>query len=62
MRNFSTPVLLTASLAALLWLGIGLLQRTRAGAGLASALVAELPLTLLVFVLAGVLATLRRPR
>ncbi|WP_272976929.1 hypothetical protein [Deinococcus geothermalis] len=62
MRTFSTPVLLTASLAALLWLGIGLLQRTRAGADLASALVAELPLTLLVLVLAGVLATLRRSR
>ncbi|GAA5533654.1 hypothetical protein [Deinococcus aluminii] len=60
MRPFSPPVLLTAALAALLWLGIGTVQRTRAGADLGGALVAELPLTLLVFVLAVVLAALRR--
>lgn len=62
MKLFPLPILLTATLAALLWLGIGLIQRTRAGADLSGALVAELPLTLLVFVLAGVLATLRRSR
>lgn len=44
-----TPrVLVLAALAAGLWLGIGVVQRTRAGASLADAALAELPSTLVV--------------
>ncbi|MBZ9751216.1 hypothetical protein K7W42_10105 [Deinococcus sp. HMF7604] len=51
---------LTALAAALLWLGIGLWQRTHAGVQVEAALVAELPLTLAVFVLALMWVRLRR--
>lgn len=49
-----------ALVTALLWLGIGLVQRTGRGAALGDALVAELPTTGIVFVFALVLFTLRR--
>ncbi|EYB69369.1 hypothetical protein DEIPH_ctg008orf0095 [Deinococcus phoenicis] len=62
MKPFSAATLFPAILAALLWMGIGTVQRTRAGLPLADALVAELPLTVLVFVLALVWAALRRRR
>ncbi|MBZ9713946.1 MULTISPECIES: hypothetical protein [Deinococcus] len=52
--------LLIALAAALLWVGIGLWQRTRGGAELGSALLAELPLGAAVFVLALVWVRLRR--
>lgn len=46
--KLSRRVLGLAALAALLWLGIGLIQRTRGGAGLTDAALAELPSTLVV--------------
>ncbi len=56
-----TPTeLLTALAAALLWMGIGLFQRTRAGTDLGAAALAELPLTAVVFVVALVWIALRR--
>ncbi|MVN85761.1 hypothetical protein GO986_03175 [Deinococcus sp. HMF7620] len=51
---------MTALAAALLWLGIGVWQRTRAGSEVEAALMTELPLTLAVFVLALVWVRLRR--
>ncbi|MGM9320713.1 hypothetical protein [Deinococcus aquaticus] len=54
------PPLAIALAAALLWLGIGLWQRTAAGTPLNAALIAELPLTLVVFGLSFVWARLRR--
>jgi hypothetical protein len=54
------PPLAIALAAALLWLAIGLWQRTAAGTPLNAALTAELPLTLVVFGLAFVWARLRR--
>ncbi|SMB88531.1 hypothetical protein [Deinococcus hopiensis] len=60
MRGVSATTLLTAALAAFLWLGIGTVQRTQGGAPLPAALVAELPLTAVVFVVALVLTVWRR--
>ncbi|GAA0522965.1 hypothetical protein [Deinococcus depolymerans] len=54
------PPLVIALAAALLWLGIGLWQRTQAGTSAPDALLAELPLTLAVFGLAFVWAGRRR--
>ncbi|GAA5514441.1 hypothetical protein Dcar01_03196 [Deinococcus carri] len=62
MKAPAPASLLAAVLAALLWLGIGTVQRVRAGADLGTAIVAELPLTLVVFVIALVWANLRRRR
>ena len=47
-------VLALAALAAALWLGIGLVQRTRGGLTLGDALLAELPSTLVVGLLSVV--------
>lgn len=52
--------LLVALAAALLWMGIGLWQRTQAGAALPDALLAELPLTAAIFAVALVWQRLRR--
>ncbi|SEJ45515.1 hypothetical protein SAMN04488058_108108 [Deinococcus reticulitermitis] len=49
-----------ALVTALLWLGIGVVQRTGRGAAFGDAVVSELPTTALVFVFALVLFTLRR--
>lgn len=62
MSFLSAASLVPALLAAVLWMGIGTVQRLRAGWALPDALVAELPLTLLVFVVALVWAALRRRR
>lgn len=51
--------LLIALAAALLWMGIGLWQRTQAGTSLQAALLAELPLTAAVFAIALVWQRLR---
>lgn len=51
-----------AALAALLWFVIGLVQRTRAGASLADAALAEVPLTLAVFGIAVIWVWLRQSR
>ncbi|PTA67737.1 hypothetical protein [Deinococcus arcticus] len=52
--------LLMALAAALLWVGIGLWQRTRGGTEVGAALLAELPLGAAVFGLALVWVRLRR--
>lgn len=52
--------LLIALAAALLWLGIGLWQRTQAGTPFQAALLAELPLTAAIFAVAIVWQRLRR--
>ncbi|MDB5046720.1 MAG: hypothetical protein JWQ08_2770 [Deinococcus sp.] len=52
----------TAALAAALWLAIGLVQRTRAGAALGDAALAEVPLSLAVFGLAVVWGLVRQGR
>lgn len=49
-------------MAAALWFIIGLVQRTRAGAALADAALAELPLTLAVFAIAVIWTLLRQGR
>ena len=49
-----------ALVTALLWLGIGVVQRTGRGVAFGDAVVNELPTTALVFVFALVLFTLRR--
>ena len=54
-------LVMAALLAALLWIVIGVVQRTRAGLAFADALVAELPLAAVVFVIALVWARLRNP-
>ena len=51
--------LLIALAAALLWMGIGLWQRTQAGTSLQAALLAELPLTAAIFAVAIVWQRLR---
>lgn len=48
-----------ALLAGLLWLGIGLFQKTGRGLPFADALVSELPVTALVFVVALLVAAQR---
>lgn len=48
-----------ALLAGLLWLGIGLFQKTGRGAAFGEALLSELPVTALVFVVALVVAAQR---
>jgi len=60
--NLTARVWKTAALAAALWFIIGLVQRTRAGAALADAALAELPLTLAVFGIAVVWTLLRQGR
>ena len=60
MKGLGGPALISAVLAALLWMGIGTFQRMQAGAELSDALVAELPLNAVIFVVALVLATRRR--
>ncbi len=62
MKGWPTPAHWGAALlAALLWIVIGVVQRTRAGLAFADALVAELPLAAVVFVIALVWARLRNP-
>lgn len=51
--------LLAGTVAALLWLLIGVIQRTRTGTPFTEAVVQELPLTALVFALAFVWARFR---
>jgi len=60
VKRLSGPTLIVAALAALLWMGIGTLQRTQGGTTLAAALLAELPLTAAVFIAALVLMLWRR--
>ena len=48
-----------ALLAGLLWLGIGLVQKTGHGVAFGDALLSELPVTALVFVVALVVAAQR---
>ncbi|ANE44457.1 hypothetical protein [Deinococcus puniceus] len=51
-----------AALAAALWFIIGLVQRTRAGAALTDAALAELPFTVVVFGIAVIWVMLRQSR